>query len=195
MQFKIGQKDPVKKVLWPEESVYKATGGFTLDRTNLKEGTDFLEKGSPLAVNFSTRAAKLVKTAIVHDTAASDATVYKVKKNHHFKVGDKIAKTKGGKAYAISAIDTSKANYDELTVGTTIGASAAGDVLFESSAEGATHAAEANVANGILIHDTEIEEFTTVNVGLQIYEIQEANLPYGLTGYNKESLTSRFQFI
>ena len=195
MQFKISGKDPVTKVLWPEESVYKATGGFTLDKTNLKDGTDFLEKGSLMAVDFTTRSAKLVKTAKVHADAAVEAKQYPVKKKHHFKVGDILAKNKGGAAYAITEIITSNADYDLLVLGTTIGAVTAGDVLFQSSATGADAAAEANVANSILIHDTSLEEYTTVNVGLQIFEIIESNLPYAVTSYNKESLTSRFLFV
>lgn len=195
MQFKISGKDPVTKVLWPEESVYKATGGFTLDKTNLKDGTDFLEKGSLMAVDFTTRSAKLVKTAKVHADAAADALQYPVKKNHHFKVGNILAKTKGGAANAITEIITSNADYDLLVLETTIGAVTAGDVLFQSSATGADAAAEANVANSILIHDTSLEEYTTVNVGLQIFEIIESNLPYAVTSYNKESLTSRFLFV
>jgi hypothetical protein len=199
MQFKIKGKDPVTKVLWPEESVYKATGGFTLDKTNLKDGTDYLEKGALMAADFKTRKAKLVKTAVVHEAAGETATSIKVEKkgkSHHFKKGDNIAKTVGGAAYAISNIDTSNSEYDVIKVGTTLGETlAVGDVLFESSATGVDAATEANVANAILIHDAEIEEQTTVNVGLQIFEIIEANLPYGVTAKNKESLTSRFHFV
>jgi len=196
MQFKISGKDPVSKVLWPEESVYKATGGFTLDKTNLKEGADFLDKGAVMNVNFATRIAKVVKTAVVNTNATSSATAILVNKMHQLKVGDYIGKTVGGAAYAISAIDTTNAAYDTVTVATTLGvALTAGDVLFQSSATGAAAAAESNVANSILLHDTALEEVTTLNVGLQIYEIQEANLPYGVTTANKVSLTSRFQFV
>lgn len=195
MQFKITGKDPVNKVLWPEESVYKATGGFTLDRDNLPAGIDFLPKGSLIAADFATRKAVVVKTAVVHAAADADAVEIKVGKSHLLKVGDIIAKAKGGTSYAITAIDTSSDAYDVITVGTTLGALAAGDVLFESTEAGATAGAEANVANGILIHDAYLEEQTTLNIGLQIYEIQEANLPFGVTSYNKESLTSRFHFV
>ena len=195
MQFKITGKDPVNKVLWPEESVYKATGGFTLDKDNLPAGIDFLPKGSLIAADFATRKAVVVKTAVVHEAAGADATKIKVGKSHLLKVGDVVAKGKGGKSYAITAIDASSDAYDEITVGTTLGALAAGDVLFESAKAGADTGAEANVANGILIHDAYLEEQTTLNIGLQIYEIQEANLPFGVTSYNKESLTSRFHFV
>jgi hypothetical protein len=195
MQFKITGKDPVNKVLWPEESVYKATGGFTLDKDNLPAGIDFLPKGSLIAADFATRKAVVVKTAVVHADAGASATEIKIGKSHLLKVGDVVAKAVGGTSYAISAIDASSDDYDVITVETTLGALAAGDVLFESSDEGATAGAEVNVANGILIHDAYLEEQTTLNIGLQIYEIQEANLPFGVTSYNKESLTSRFHFV
>lgn len=195
MQFKITGKDPVNKVLWPEESVYKATGGFTLDRDNLPAGIDFLPKGSLIAADFATRKAVVVKTAVVYEAAEASATEIKIGKNHLLSVGDVVAKAEGGTSYAITAIDTEAAAYDVITVGTTLGALAVGDVLFESVEAGADTGAEENVANGILIHDAYLEEQTTLNIGLQIYEIQEANLPFGVTSYNKESLTSRFHFV
>jgi predicted amino acid racemase len=96
MEFKKRRNDLINWVIWPEESVYKATGGFTLDKTNLKDGADFLEKGALMAVNFTTRLAKLVKTAILYSPASSDAVVYKIGKNNHFKVGDNVAFEVGG---------------------------------------------------------------------------------------------------
>lgn len=195
MQFKITGKDPVNKVLWPEESVYKATGGFTLDKDNLPTGIDFLPKGSLIAADFATRKAVVVKSAVVYEAAEANATDVKIGKNHLLSVGDIVAKAVGGTSYAITAIDTEATAYDVITVGTTLGALAVGDVLFESAEAGADTGAEENVANSILIHDAYLEEQTTINVGLQIYEIQEANLPFGVTSYNKESLTSRFHFV
>jgi hypothetical protein len=195
MQFSVGQRPPVDKILWPEESVFKATGGFTLDRSTLKEGTEYLEKGAPIAANYATRVAKLVKTAKVVEAAAVGATAYKVGKNHHFKVGNIVAKTKGGKAHTITAIDTSDLSFDILTLDVSIDAVSVGDVLWESSTAGTAVAAEANVPNGILIHLAILEESTGVNIGLRIYEIQEANLPFAISAYNKAALSDRFLFI
>lgn len=195
MQFKISGKDPVAKVLWPEESVYKATGGFTLDKTNLPDGIDFLPKGSLIAADFATRKAVVVKNAVVYEAAEAVATDVKIGKNHLLSVGDIVAKAVGGTSYAITAIDTEAAAYDVITVGTALGALAVGDVLFESAEAGAATGAEAAVANGILIHDAFLEDQTTLNIGLQIFEIKEANLPFGVSALNKVSLTSRFQFV
>jgi hypothetical protein len=196
MQFKISGKDPVRKVLWPEESVYKATGGFTLVKADLPDGADFLPKGTLMSVNFATRDAKVVKTAIIHEAAADNATSYKVEKNHLLKVGDILTSALDGAARAISAINKTSSAYDEITVTATLGiAVPAGAILIEAAEAGTSGSAEKNVANSILIHDTELQETTTLNVGLQIFEIIEANLPFGVSAVNKESLTSRFHFV
>ena len=78
----------------------------------------------------------LVKTAKVTEAANSTATAYKVAKGHHFKVGDFVMAKAGAKAYAITAIDTTQATHDTITVGTTIGeAVAAGSALTQAKAE------------------------------------------------------------
>lgn len=78
----------------------------------------------------------VVKTAKMQADAAADATVYKVLKGHNFKVGNYLAN--GAKAYAITAIDTSNADYDALTVGTTLGVAATGAILYEGDKSAAT---------------------------------------------------------
>jgi hypothetical protein len=79
----------------------------------------------------------VVKTAKIQTaTDAATDTAYKVAKGHNFKVGDVLAS--GAKGYAITAIDTTAADYDLLTVGTTLGAAAVGDILYEGSKAAAT---------------------------------------------------------
>lgn len=73
----------------------------------------------------------VVKTAKMQAAAASTDTDYKVLKGHNFKVGDYLAY--GAKGYAITAIDQSNADYDKLTVGTTLGAVAVNEILFEGN--------------------------------------------------------------
>ncbi|MBR8535394.1 hypothetical protein KDU71_07465 [Carboxylicivirga sediminis] len=198
MQFVIKNPDPIKKELWPEESVYKLTGGFTFDRSVLKDGVDMLEKGALFAADYANKTAKLVKTAKLHANATNAATDYQVGKNHQFKVGEYFAATKGGAAYAITAVDTSNAAYDVITLGTTLGVAltAADDVVFfESSAEGADVAAEKNVANTVLIHDQKLEEHNAINLAARIFEIIESKLPYAVHALNKTSLGDRFLFV
>lgn len=128
-----------------------AQGGFGLDITGLIAGS-ILMSGTPMIFDEATRLAKPLVTAKVYETAGGAAVVYKVAKKSQVKVGDYLASVQGGKAYAITVVDTSNASYDSVTVGTTIGAATAGDTLFVSSATGATAAAHATI-NGLLYAD------------------------------------------
>jgi hypothetical protein len=143
-------------------------GGFSLDESTLTAG-ETIKAGQPLACNESTRKAKVVKVAEMYASATNTATDYDVKKGHHFKVGDYLASVAGGKAYAITVIDTSDANFDTLTVGTTLAVTlSAGDVLFQSSATGASSAAYSDTVNGLLKNDLEVSAdapVTAVNDG------------------------------
>lgn len=150
-----------------------AQGGFVLDDSTLTAGNT-VKAGQPLGFDESTRKAKVVKLAKVYENAISSATAIKVYKGHHFKVGDYIAKTAGSAAYAITVIDTSNASYDTLTVGTTLGVAltADTDVLFQSSATGASAAAYSVTAKGLLYEDTVVEAGAAVGVVLRgtVYE-------------------------
>lgn len=146
-----------------------AQGGFKLD-TSVLPADAYVEPGMPLGYDESTRVAKVVKLAIVHANATNVATAIQVKKGHLFKVGDYVGKTVGSAAYAISAIDsTTSAVYDEFTVATTLGvALTAGDVLFQSSANGAAAAAYSVTARGLNYQSTKVEtgaDVTAVNRG------------------------------
>jgi hypothetical protein len=75
-----------------------------------------------------------VKTAALSAAVTATATDYPVLKGHHFKVGDVIMLGEGGKASAITAIDTSAPLIDTITVGTTLGAVAAvGDTVYQAA--------------------------------------------------------------
>lgn len=142
--------------IWQGRHVETAQGGFTLDAGPYSKG-DVIKGGSPFGFDESTRKATKVLTATLTADAADDATKYDVKKGHGLAVGDYVGATEGGAAYAISAIDTSNADYDELTLGTTLGvALIAGTALFQSSATGATAAAVKTTARGLLYEDITI---------------------------------------
>ena len=126
-----------------------AQGGFTLDVTGLTTD-DVINAGTPFAADDVTRVAKLSKTAVVYETSGATDVAYKVNKGHKLAVGEYLAGTVGGKAYAITAIDTTNAAYDLVTVGTTLTTLTLGDVLFVSSATGATSAAVKNAPTGLL---------------------------------------------
>jgi hypothetical protein len=140
-----------------------ARGGFALDVTGLTIG-ETLKGGSLISFDESTRIAKVIKAAVVQANATNTATDIRVLKGHPFKVGDYLAAVEGGKAYAITVINTTDATYDTLTVGTTLGvALTAGDALFQSTATGAS-AAVALTPNGLSYEDYEITASTDIAV-------------------------------
>jgi len=138
--------------IWQDIYGENAQGGFTLDMTGLTSGT-ILPAGTPITFDESTRLAKPLVQATVYADAGGSATAYQVKKGSNAAVGNYLASAVGGKAYAITAIDTTNALYDTLTVGTSIGAATAGTGLFISSATGATSAALGVTPKGLLYED------------------------------------------
>lgn len=148
-----------------QKMIETAQGGFVLDHATLIVG-DTVKAGQPLGYNEATRKASVVKLAKVYENANSSAVAIKVYKGHHFKVGDYLAKTVGSAAYAITIVDTSNALYDTLTIGTTLGAAVTADtdVLFQSSATGASAAAYSVTAKGLLYADTEVAAGASVSV-------------------------------
>lgn len=169
---------PVKTTVNGGIPVYQAIlehaqGGFVLDNAPLTEG-NIVKAGTPMGYDESTRIAKVVKTALIHENAANNVTQYKIKKGHHFKVGDHVGITAGSAAYTITAIDATNAAYDLITVGTTLGVVVTANVtvLFQSSASGASSAAYSVTAKGLLKEDTDVAAGESVSVVLRgtVYE-------------------------
>ena len=79
----------------------------------------------------------VVKVAALTAAATATATDYNVEKGHNFKVGDFVMLKEGGKALAITAIDTTaNTSHDVITVSATLGAAAAiGDGIYQAAAE------------------------------------------------------------
>jgi hypothetical protein len=137
-------------------------GGFTLETTGFSDG-DIIPAGTPVEYNEDTRKAKVLRTARVY--ASSAGSPYQVEKNSNLAVGMNLGKTVGSAAYAITAIDTSNADYDVVTTGTTIGAVTEGDALFQSSASGASAAAlSVTGAKGLLYDDVVYSKDATLSV-------------------------------
>jgi len=81
----------------------------------------------------------VLKTATLHTAASNSTTDYLVLKGHGFKVGDFVASVTGGKAYAITAINTSNDAYDTITLGTTLGVAVAQYAgIFQAAGESTT---------------------------------------------------------
>jgi hypothetical protein len=131
------------------------TGGVKLVITGLTAGS-ILPAGTPLKVDEAARTATVCKTAVVYETTSG--TAIKVKKGckqSQFAVGDYLCAVVGGAAYAITVV-TEGTVYDTLTIGTTLGTVTAGDLLFESSAAGASAGALKNLPNGLSQFETKV---------------------------------------
>jgi hypothetical protein len=141
-----------------------AQGGFTLVTTGHTLGS-VLKAGSPVSYDEATRLAIVGKVATLHANATNVATTYQVEKGHNLIVGDFVFATVGGKAYAITVIDTSNADYDIITVGTTLGAALTAPVpLYQGAASGATAGAFLQTYEGLLYEDTIVQVGTTISV-------------------------------
>lgn len=192
MNLTIGTKDPVNAVLWDESKSTRANGGFSLADV-LPSASTYVLKGAPISVNHTSRVANLVKTGLV--VTGSTTTATRVEKNHEFKVGDVIANAVSGNGVAITAIDTSNADYDVLSHLTNGGAFTAADVIFEATAVGSSDATYKYEANALLSDNIKNVGTPTLTAVIGALEIQEANLPYSVTDAIKTALGSRFQFI
>lgn len=189
-----GTIDPVNKILWDEAKADRAAGGFTLVSSVLSALT-YVLKGAPLAVDYTTRVANVIKTATV--ITGGNATTTRISKGSAFLVGDVVSQTVGAIAVAITAIDTANAAYDVLTHLTVTTAFTAGNVIFEADAVGAT-SAYLYTANALSSDNVNVATSTgsaTVSAVIGALEIQEANLPYPINTAIKTALTSRFQFV
>jgi hypothetical protein len=126
----------------------------------------------------STRVAKVLPAAKVVEDAGGSATQYKIEKGSLFQLGDAAFYTVGGKAYAITAIDsTGSSTYDTVTVGTSIGAVPLGGTLFKSAATGATSAAFSTTPKGVLWADTKVEAGESVTIAIQA-SVYARRVPY-----------------
>jgi hypothetical protein len=147
------------------KDIQLAQGGFVLDRTGLADG-DVLVAATPFSFDEIARTAKPFITSVIFANAGATDVVYQVKKGSLLKVGNYLALVAGGKSYAITAIDTSNAAYDSVTVGTTLGAATANDLAFVSAATGATAAAIPFTTKngGLLYRETIVSDGHSVSI-------------------------------
>lgn len=95
------------------------SGGVTVAAADFTNGA-IIPAGSVIGKD-TNGLYHILKTARLHTAATNTATDYLVLKGHGFKVGDFMAALTGAKAYAITAINTGNADYDTISVGTTLG--------------------------------------------------------------------------
>ncbi len=149
-------------------------GGVSVNVSEL--GCDYLPEGTVLSVPDSNGVCHVVKRATLTAAATNSATTYKVAKGHPFKVGDVVMLATNAKAYAITAIDTSNSGYDEITVGTTLGAAAAiGDQLMQATAAGASGSALKYTPLSLSGTGKPVESGTNLNVDAWLIGVTKDN--------------------
>lgn len=175
MDYKINQGSTIQEANWDEKTCIRRQGGYSIDASGLPSDLTYLPKGAVLAIT-SDDKVQLVKTAVAAAEAKTAATSLKVEKGHLLKVGDSVAGS------VISAINTSNAGYDTLTVAALTADVAKSEVV-----------ADANVDNiiGLNYATVKIDSFPTCTVTVQAYEIEEDTLPYPVNDAIKAALTSR----
>lgn len=185
--------NPIEGVM-PEmcrfETVYRLSGGFNLDITNLN-GISAIPPLTPIVVNFKTRKAVAVINATVAEAITAGATSLKVKKGSLVYVGMHLGN--GSNGGTVTAIDKSNEAYDVVTLaeGSTLAANIDA-VLFEATAVGGkTAKATANFLNYAW---TKVEEGATVTAIGQAFEIRPSKLIVPISEKDKETLGHRFMF-
>lgn len=180
-------KQPTKEIISYGVQVWKSidhteTGGFTLDTTGLPDGAT-IRAGAMMSFDTATRMAKVIPSAILIESTDADDVALKIGKGSIFTVGKNVANVELGKAYPITAIDTTGSNdFDTITISTTLGALPAGTALFLSTTTGSNNAATGATVNGLLVEDTKIEKGVTVDVGIHgvIYARRTPGVPAGI---------------
>ena len=113
--------------------------GVTVKSAELVSGS-ILKEGTAIGKG-SDGLYHVEKTALVVEAVAASGTSVKIAKGSHFKVGDFVMSAVNGKAYAITAIDTTNATYDTVTIGTAIGAIAKDAIIMLADGEHASSGA------------------------------------------------------
>lgn len=124
-----------------------------------------------------------IHNAVMQANASANATKYKVLKGHDLKVGDYLYN--GTTGYAITEIDTSNTAYDEVTVGTTLGAATAGAFLTVGSSSAASP-----LPQGLVVghQDYVSGENVSISIGV-IGTVMEKTMKTPLSTSQKTALT------
>ena len=152
-----------------------------LDAT--KNGGKLL-KGCPLYLDFSDKAAHIVKSGLV--VTGGTTTLPRINKNHLFKVGEFVYVS--GDAVTINAIDTSNAAYDVFTLSAACTGATAGAYLENATAAGATPTKK-YVPNCLLGDTTKIVSGATAHCIFRINQwVERSRFPHAISDASIASL-------
>lgn len=136
------------------------------------------------------KAKKVKRSAVVLANAASAATSVNIAKGSG--ITGACTLSDGTNEIAVSAINTSRADYDILTVTALTAALTAGDVINETTDN---YPVVEGVANALNYARTKIETGMSITALGRAFEIVEKDLYVPLTEADKASLGARFMFI
>ncbi len=106
--------------------------GVTVKTSDLPAGATVLPEGTLLTEGTGGLYNAIAVVKVV-ETAGASATEYAIAKGSFVKVGTSLIKN-GSTNVAVTAVDTSDANKDVITVDATLGAKAVGDIVTEKVA-------------------------------------------------------------
>jgi hypothetical protein len=181
----------VERELWNQATTYRLAGGVNLNDDALTADVK-LAPLTPLAVDFSTRTAKVCKNVKVVEAATATDTSIKVQKGSFAYVGAIFGT--GSAGATVQSIDKSNAAFDTITFAATLGvALTVNQVLFEASAAGGTTVK--NKCNYLNYAWTKVENGATLTLVGQAFEIQESKLYAPISQKDKDTLGARFMFV
>lgn len=181
MEYQIIDATTVQEGVWDEKTCIREDAGISIDKTNLPANMAYLPKGSPIGLNKAKDKAVLVKTAEVFENAVAGKSI-KIGKRHALVKGDII----GGNE--VTAIDSSNANYDVVTIKTALTADNIGEVT-----KGIV-LSEDVVTLGLNYATVKLDSMPSCTPTVQAYKIDEASLPYPINDKIKNELTCRHHF-
>ncbi len=152
MGLTIKRKEDKRVVHACTHNVADIPNGVTVKSAELVSGS-VLKEGTAIGKG-SDGLYHVEKTALVVEAVAASGTSIKIAKGSHFKVGDFVMSAVNGKAYAITAIDTTNATYDTVTIGTAIGVIAKDAIIMLADGEHASSGAAFKFAPKALTGDS-----------------------------------------
>ena len=152
MALTIKRKEDKRVVHACTHNLADIPNGVTVKSAELVSGS-ILKEGTAIGKG-SDGLYHVEKTALVVEAVAASGTSVKIAKGSHFKVGDFVMSAVNGKAYAITAIDTTNATYDTVTIGTAIGAISKDAIIMLADGEHASSGAAFKFAPKALTGDS-----------------------------------------
>lgn len=164
-------------------------GNYVLDVAGLAVGS-YVPSFTPIAADLKAKTAKIVVNVLVKENVGATDTKVKIAKGSYVVMGTILGN--GTKGATITAIDKSKAEYDELTLSAAMGALKTEDVLFEAKA--ADGKEPKNVANSALYETHKVADgINSVALLQRAFEIEPEKLVTPFSAKDKANLP-HFQF-